>query len=169
MIDLQPFFILYTMILLIFGLILGVIDWGQYEYNDNEDTRGIQYTTTGPDKEYMLLHKLLARFFHIMRLSVGDFNFDASTYLNDFENNMYWGVYVMCLFLTCIIFMNFIIAEVSATYQGVKDFLFVKLLQERGDLINEAEDIMRTRFSERKTKEWSHLFPKYLIKRELDE
>ncbi len=36
-------------------------------------------------------------------------------------------------------------------------------------LINEAEDIMRTRFSEEKVVEWSHLFPKYLIKRELDE
>jgi hypothetical protein len=65
--------------------------------------------------------------------------------------------------------MNFIIAEVSASYQGVKDFLHVKLLQERGELINEAEDIMRTRFSESKVVEWRHLFPKYLIKRELDE
>jgi hypothetical protein len=51
----------------------------------------------------------------------------------------------------------------------VKDTLHVKLLQERGELINEAEDIMRTRFSENKIVEWKHLFPKYLIKRELDQ
>jgi hypothetical protein len=40
-IDLQPFLTLYFMILLTFGLILGVIDWGLYEYNDDAATRGI--------------------------------------------------------------------------------------------------------------------------------
>jgi hypothetical protein len=78
-------------------------------------------------------------------------------------------VYFCGVFLTCIIFMNFIIAEVSASYQGVKDFLHVKLLKERGDLINEAEDMIRYRFSEDAVHRWKHLFPKYIIKRELDE
>jgi len=157
------------MILLIFALILGIIDWGQYEFNDNPETRGTQYTSIGPDKEYLLLHKLICRFFHIMRLSIGDFNFDASTYVETFQNHLYWIVYFFAMFLTCIIFMNFIIAEVSASYQGVKDFLHVKLLQEQGELINEAEDILRIRFKEKKVNTWDHLFPKYLIKRELDE
>jgi hypothetical protein len=104
-----------------------------------------------------------------MRLSIGDFNFDASTYLETFQNHLYWATYLMGVFLLNIIFMNFIIAEVGATYSGVIEILHVKLLQEQGELINEAEDMMRTRFSEKKTGEWNHLFPKYLIKRELDE
>jgi hypothetical protein len=124
----MPFFCFYTILLLILGLILGVIDWGQYEYNDDLNTRGIQYTSTGPDKEYMLLHKVASRIFHIMRMSIGDFNFDASTYLPEYQNYLYWMVYFLSTFLTCIIFMNFIIAEVSASYQGVKDTLHVKLL-----------------------------------------
>jgi hypothetical protein len=117
----------------------------------------------------MQLHKIASRVFHVMRMSIGDFNFDASTYLKSYQNSLYWVVYFLSTFLTCIIFMNFIIAEVSASYQNVKDTLHVKLLQERGSLINEAEDIMRSRFSESKVKEWKHLFPKYIITRELDE
>jgi hypothetical protein len=73
----------------------------------------------------------------------------------------------MCV-VTSIIFMNFIIAEVSATYQNVKDTLAVTLLQERGQMINESEDILRASFGEDRVQQWSHLFPKYIIKRELD-
>ena len=155
---------------MILGLILGIIDWGQYEYSDDPVTKGIQYTSTGPDKEYMLLHKVATRVFHIMRMSIGDFNFDASTYLtHTYQNYLYWMVYFLSTFLTCIIFMNFIIAEVSASYQTVVDTLHVNMLQERGALINEAEDIMRQRFGEKKVVEWTHLFPRYIIARELDE
>ena len=107
--------------------------------------------------------------FHIMRMSIGDFNFDASTYLPPYQNYLYWMVYFLSTFLTCIIFMNFIIAEVGASYNKVKDTLHVKLLQERGLMINESEDIMRQRFADEKIMEWKHLFPRYIIARELDE
>jgi hypothetical protein len=117
----------------------------------------------------MLLHKVLVRILHMMRMSIGDFNFDASTYLvEDYKNYLYWLVYFLGTFLTCIIFMNFIIAEVSASYQNVKDTLEVELLKERGSMINEAEDILRSRFSDTKAEEWRHIFPRYIIKRELD-
>jgi hypothetical protein len=83
-IDLVPFFLFYMLLLLTFALILGVIDWGQYEYSDDAATRGAQFTSTGPDKEYMRLHKIAARLFHVMRLSVGDFDFAAATYLEPY-------------------------------------------------------------------------------------
>ena len=74
---------------------------------------------------------------------------------------------MMCV-VTSIIFMNFIIAEVSATYQTVKEKILVSLLQERGKMINEAEDILRARFGD-KIQKWNHLFPKYIISREIDD
>lgn len=154
------------MILLVFGLILGVIDWGQLEYSDNDELRQIGQS---PIKEYFMLHKLLLRIFHILRLSLGDFNFEAMIYLDEFDNHLYWSLYFLALFLTCIIFMNFIIAEVGASYNEIRSILFVKLLQERGEMINEAEDMLRTRFHEPVVLKWNHLFPKYLIKRELSE
>lgn len=72
--------------------------------------------------------KLFARVIAILRISVGDFNFDASTYMDEFVNGIYWTVFIIFVTMTCIIYMNFIIAEVSASYQTVKDKIHYKLL-----------------------------------------
>ena len=45
----------------------------------------------------------------------------------------------------------------------------VLLLKQRGLMINEAEDMLRARFGEKKVRSWEHLFPKYLITREIDD
>jgi hypothetical protein len=41
-----------------------------------------------------------------------------------------------------LIFLNFIIAEVSATYERVKDQIEALIYKERASLIAEAEDII---------------------------
>jgi len=41
-----------------------------------------------------------------------------------------------------LIFLNFIIAEVSASYQKVKDSVNQIVYQERSGLVDEAEDMM---------------------------
>jgi len=65
--------------------------------------------------------------------------------------------------------MNFIIAEVGASYSSVVETLHVKLLQERGNMINESEDMLRARYGDKKIQGWKHMFPNYIIKRELDQ
>lgn len=104
----------------------------------------------------------------ILRISIADNNYDASTYLPVFQNSIFFIFFVLATTITNIIFMNFIIAEVSNSYAVVKETLHYKLLQERGLMINEAEDILRSRFGE-KVIGWKHIFPRYIIKRELDE
>lgn len=111
-----------------FALCIGIIDWGSYMFQDNDIVRNIQNTSTGPDKEYLLMHKLFARVMFVMRISIGDFNFDATTYMSQFDNTFFWFIFLIICVMTCIIFMNFIIAEVSASYQKVKDTLHYKLL-----------------------------------------
>lgn len=71
--------------------------------------------------------------------------------------------------LVTIVFMNFIIAEVGNSYNVIKESLHQKLLKQRGLMINEAEDICRSRYSSNRVKQWKHFFPKYIITRELDE
>jgi hypothetical protein len=126
--DLRPFMFIYAFMLLMFSLTLAIIDWGQFEFSDDEETRGIQLTSTGPDKEYMMLNKLFSRVIAVMRISIGDFGFDATHYMDTWTISFYWTMFLIICSMTCIIFMNFIIAEVSATYQDVKDTLHVKLL-----------------------------------------
>jgi hypothetical protein len=82
---------------------------------------------------------------------------------------MYWIVFMIVLIMTSIIFLNFIIAEVSASYQSVKDTIHYKTLQEMGLMINEAEDVLRARYNKERIRTWKHMFPRYIIKRELDE
>ena len=69
----------------------------------------------------------------------------------------------MVLF-SALIFLNFIIAEVSNSYQNVKENIDALIYKERAGLVMEAEDIMSSRtklVNKRK-------FPKFIIIREME-
>ena len=51
-----------------------------------------------------------------LRTAIGDFDFTAAYYLTKSENWMYFIIWFMVVVITCIIFLNFIIAEASASY-----------------------------------------------------
>lgn len=89
--------------------------------------------------------------------------------LDDFQNYMFWLFWFLIVTVNCIVFLNFIIAEVGASYSNVKSDVDVFVLQERGVLINESEDMLRARFGADTIKKWNHIFPKALIVRELDD
>ena len=55
----------------------------------------------------------------ILRFSLGDFDFGPTNHLNRFERTVFWIVWVIIVLMTCIVFLNFIIAEVSESYQKV--------------------------------------------------
>lgn len=66
---------------------------------------------------------------------------------------------------SALIFLNFIIAEVSASYEKVKANIGSLIYKERATLINEAEDIMSKYTIENDKKK----FPKYIIIRDMEE
>ena len=71
----------------------------------------------------------------------------------------------MMVIFSALIFLNFIIAEVSNSYQTVKESIEALIYKERAGLIQEAEDIILESVKKNdKTK-----FPKYLIVREMEE
>lgn len=80
--DLRPFLGFVFLIILFFSQLFGIIDWGQFEYNDQSSVRTIQYQPGGPDKEYLLLFKQLKLWYMMLRLSIGDNNYDATTFMN---------------------------------------------------------------------------------------
>ncbi len=94
-------------------------------------------------------------------MSVGDFAIiENSKYTKDFYVNvLFWFVWAVIALIACIIFLNFIIAEASASYEKVCGNLDANINKAKGMLIAEAE-LMRPTFAK------SHLkFPKYIIKR----
>jgi len=78
-------------------------------------------------------------------MSLGDFGFDAAIELDQAENYVYWIMWVLIILITCIIFLNFIIAEASASYEKVSEFLELYILAEKAALIQVAEE-MQPRF-----------------------
>ena len=79
---------------------------------------------------------------------------------------MFWVLWFVIVIVNCIIFLNFIIAEVSASYQIIKENVTMIMLQEKCILVAESEDMIRVRFGRHKLDKWSHLFPDYIISRE---
>lgn len=54
---------------------------------------------------------------------MGEFDFDGANYLEPEENQLYIFCWFLIVTVTCIIFLNFIIAEASASYEKVKENL----------------------------------------------
>lgn len=66
---------------------------------------------------------------------MGDYEFDGANELTFAENWIYWFCWIIIVVVTNIIFLNFIIAEASNTYQKVKDQLNAMIYKERASMI----------------------------------
>lgn len=95
-------------------------------------------------------------------MSIGDFDFGGANYLSPNENMLYWLIWLIVVIVTCIIFLNFIIAEASASYEKVKENLDAMINKEKASLIAEAETMY---FESRKT---NLKFPKYIVIRKAE-
>lgn len=80
---------------------------------------------------------------------------------NTADNIMFWIIWVFVMGATCIVFLNFIVAEASASYAVVMDTLDQVIQQEKAALIAEADGLSMSATKEK--------YPKYLITREKDE
>lgn len=156
----------YAIICFMFCMLLAVVDLDNLEYSANEKTRAAKAQPEYPSMEYRYLGKFMGHFNTVLRISIGDFNFDAVNKLPQFENLLYWFLWYVIVTVTCIVFLNFIIAEVSASYQIVKDSIDVLVMKEKATLIKEAEDMLLARFGRDRLAQWTTLFPKYIICRE---
>lgn len=112
-------------------------------------------------------HETIGYFFggiiYAMRLSIGDFNFDLVKVKPDelamfrLQNALFWFIWTLLVSFAMLVFVNFIIAEVSEAYNEFDDLAAQCSAQERAALIFESEEIMPSYF---KTQT---LFPKYII------
>ena len=96
-------------------------------------------------------------------MSMGDFGFDNATLLDERENQIYWFVWYLIVVVCCIIFLNFIIAEASASYEKVSESLIPTILSEKACLICEADEMTLNIYKN------SNKFPKYIVIRNIEE
>jgi hypothetical protein len=148
--DLQTFLAFYGILILMFSLIFDII-------------------SKNPAAEYAQIGPFVGNLFTTLRLSLGDFDFgvleetDAKKGALDSDQHMlYWIIWLLMVVFSALIFLNFIIAEVSNSYSKINANINKLVYKERAKLINEAEDGMskRVRQTDRKR------FPRFIITRE---
>ena len=160
-IDLRVFLLFFAILILKFSMIFDVIA------PNNAD-------------EYQYVTKYTANLLTTLRLSLGDFDFgvlqdneiekddDGNVIrlpLNKKQHILFWITWVLMVIFSSLIFLNFIIAEVSNSYANVKVNIDSLIYKERAGLINEAEDIMSS--STKKTNKKK--FPKYIVVRDRED
>jgi len=77
-------------------------------------------TTDYPGVEYKEIGLFLGNIIDVLRTTLGDYNcINTSIYLNLNETIIFWISWIIVVMIGCIIFLNFIIAETSASYEMV--------------------------------------------------
>lgn len=107
-------------------MVFAVIGVGNFNIDDTafkafyDEAKENDELDDAPNVEYEKIGLLFGYILSTLRLSLGDFDFGASIYLTTEENILYWIIWFIVILLTCIVFLNFIIAEASASYENVK-------------------------------------------------
>ena len=122
--DLKVFLLFFTILIVLFGQIFAVIGVGNYKV-DNALQEYVKANEAGEEsgditfEEYDKIGLFLGTLMSTLRIAMGDFDFGAANFLTPSENILYWVIWLMVVIMTCIIFLNFIIAEASASYEKV--------------------------------------------------
>lgn len=148
--DLRTFLTFYGILILMFSLIFDVI-------------------SRNPAPEYAKIGPFVGNVFTTLRLSLGDFDFGVLEEvdpkkggLDSDQRMLYWIVWLAMVIFSALIFLNFIIAEVSNSYSKINENINKLVYKERARLINEAEDVMS-----RKVRDTNKVrFPRFIITRE---
>ena len=120
--DLRIFGLFYVILLVLFSLIIDVLGIGNFAITDSTFSKNNSPDDDGYfGEEYASIGMFLGNIFQIMRISMGDYDFDGANDLDDIENIVYWICWLLMVTITCIIFLNFIIAEASNSYAVVME------------------------------------------------
>jgi len=104
-----------------------------------------------------------------LRLALGDFDFgvldNPDRPLNSKQHILFWLVWCLMVCLSSLIFLNFIIAEVSNSYGKVRVRVDEEVQKERASLITDVEAVLSPAYKKSHPK----LYPRYVVIREPEE
>ena len=148
--DLRIFMIFYMILIFFFSLIMCVLSMCNYkipgkfqdEYNLYKDMTEMELAQKNIHltyQEYKVIGPMWGNMFNMIRLSLGDFDFDASVYLSPTENFLFFIVWLCAVFMLCIIMLNFVIAETSNSYASIVNNLKAETTKAKAFLVREGE------------------------------
>jgi len=115
--------IFYVILLIIFALLFAIIDLGNFEYSDDPVIRNLPNSGNNPITYYYMLDKFVAQIIRVYNISLGTYEFASSIYLEPTQNYMFWFIWLLQVTVLQIIFLNFIIAEVTNSYNVIMETL----------------------------------------------
>ena len=95
---------------------------------------------------------------------MGDFSIIGSVpFLDTKEDSiMFWIIWFLTVLIACVVFLNFIVAEASESYNQVNEFIEEYIQQQMAVLSSEAEEIMPNCLKSK------NQFPKYILIRRVE-
>ena len=166
--DLIPFTVIYFILCLMFAMQFGIMGLGNRKvegkfrdtYAKEEFDGGYEF----PGAEYTQIPAILGNILSVFRISMGDYDFASSNYLDESNNVIFWIMFGLISVLTNIIFLNFVIAEAGNSYNQVAESLTQYQMRAKSYLISESE-VMMPQFVQVRKPNW---YPKYIIIRYAD-
>lgn len=147
--DLVVFLVFFAILVFMFSLIFDVI-----AKNDAA--------------EYHNIHPFFGNFITTFRLALGDFDFgilsNPARPLNSKQHILFWGIWCLMVAVSSLVFLNFIIAEVSNSYGKVRVRVSEEVQRERANLINDVESTITQAYKDKHPE----LFPQYVVIREAE-
>ena len=167
---LKTFMTFFIIILIFFAEILAVLGVGNINrpdgyrlvFLDKEKASGI--SDDAPNVDQRQLNMLIGNVIHMFRISMGDFAIiDLVKYMNNKEDVIiFWVIWFIMVLVLAFVFLNFVVAEASETYNIVNDSIIETIYMQKADLIADAESIMPNA-----VKTTNH-FPKYIVRRQIE-
>jgi hypothetical protein len=162
--DLKSFFVLFFVFILLFSQFFAILDLGNFKVSDDVKIRYINVDLFPELKVYSHLPRFIANMISILRICLGNSEFESSLLMEPFQNYLFWISWILIVTVMFVVILNFIIAEVTNSYEIITEKIQPIIVKERGSLINEAQSMFKAIYGE-KPKEWKKLFPTYIIKR----
>jgi hypothetical protein len=125
--DLRIFLLFYMILVGFFSLTLGVLGNGNAHPDISpafaeEKALAIESGEPYLGIEYLDIPRIIANFIDVLQVSTGEFKLvEGTAYLSAADTKLFWIVFLLICVLTNIIFLNFIIAEASTSYEKVSD------------------------------------------------
>lgn len=123
--DLKAFILFFFILNALFSLLLGIIGVGNLdkELNSKFHEAFIEDAENGdpyPGVEYKHVGLLIGNLYSAIRIATGDYKrIEVANYMSNEENYMFWASWFLMVVVASIVFLNFIIAEASASYEKV--------------------------------------------------
>lgn len=119
-IDLRFFLIMFGITVLIFSLILTVLQNDPSEY----------YTHLGP---------FTGNVIDTFKMSLGDFEIIGRVHETLDHHILFWVSWILIVLVLSIVFLNFIVAEASNSYEKVTELLAEVIEKDKCNMLSEAE------------------------------